>query len=246
MKEAGFLEKRAMKGTTGLVYVSKSRQEEILEYYGQGVRPKCHVVPPGVDINRFRPGDRAWTGEGPLRTVTVCRLSVEKNIQCLIRAVALLKKRGLRTESVIVGEGPLRSQLEQLASDEGVTDRVSFAGGRGDVDLFYRQADVFVLPSINEGFALAYLEAFASGLPAIAIRNCPGRILVAADEIIDHKRTGLLIDDDSPELLAEALLEVYQNPDRRSEWGRNARETCEKKFTWEQAVGRMLAISQNR
>ena len=237
------LERRSIERCSALVHPSRSRQEEVLGYYGEAFRPKCHVVPPGVDLERFRPSGRAWDGKGPMRTLTVCRLSWEKNLPCLIRAAAILKKRDIPVESVIVGDGDQRAELERLAADEGVRDRVTFEGRRQDVERFYREADVFVLPSVYEGFGLVYLEAMASGLPCVAIRNVPGRILVAADEIIENGRTGLLVDDDSPELLADALAEMFRNPERAKEWGLNARRVCEERFTWGESARRALDIT---
>ena len=236
-------ERLAMKRASALVYLSQSRRDETLRYYGEAFRAKCHVVPPGVDVHRFTPSDRTWTGDDPLRTVTVCRLRAEKNIECLIRAVAILKERNVPVRSVVVGEGVLRGRLEKLSQELGVSDRVLLVGRQEAVERFYGEADLFVLPSTYEGFGIVYVEAFACGLPCIAIRNIPGKIEVAADEIIEHDRTGLLIDDNSPGLLADALLTAYRNPARVATWSRNAREKAEKCFSWELVIQRVLALS---
>jgi glycosyltransferase involved in cell wall biosynthesis len=237
-------ERLAMEGAFAIVHQSVSRSEEILAYYGEQFRGKCHIIPPGVNLDRFSPGTLRWRGEGALRTVSVCRLSPEKNIACLVKASALLKTQGVPVESVVVGEGPQRESLRALAADLGVTDRLSFLGRQEDVARFYREAHLFVLPSTYEGFGNVYLEAMASGLPCVAIRRQPGKFLVAADEVIEHEGTGLLIDDNSPELLGEALLRAYRNPEELAAWAVNARRRCETRFTWSATITRLLAISR--
>ena len=236
-------ERQAMRMATVLVYLSRTKMEEALDYHGEGFRPKCHIVPPGVDLERFAPATGDDVGDGPLRIVSVGRLSPEKNQACLIEAVARLKERGVAVACVLVGEGTDRGGLEELVSRRDLAHEVCFAGRREDVESFYRAAQVFVLPSTMEGFGIAYAEALASGLPCVALRNVPGRLRVATHEIIEHEKTGLLVEDDSPELLADALQRLQRSPEQRAEWSRNARRAAESRFNWKRTVERILAIS---
>ena len=241
-----WLEGRAMESVTHLVYQSEARRDETLGIHGTHFLPKCHVVATGVNLERFRPPDTPREWDGCLRTVTVCRLSPEKNLACLISAVGILTDEGLNVHATIVGDGPMRAEWEALTRELGVDDRVTFAGHQKEVERFYREADVFVLPSIYEGLASVFLEALASGRPCIAIRKREPDVLVSVDEIISHGRTGFLVDDNSPRLLADALKFAAENPDVVREWGENARETAETRYTWDLTVRRILELSNAR
>jgi glycosyltransferase involved in cell wall biosynthesis len=137
-----------------------------------GVSPwRTRVIPPGVDLDRFQPGDRATARERlglPLDRrvlVTVRRLVPRMGIDVLLDAL-----RDIDALLVVVGSGPSRSTLEAHAAKLGIRDRVVFAGDVEDDALpdYYRAADVAVLPSIAlEGFGLAALEALACGTPVV-------------------------------------------------------------------------------
>jgi glycosyltransferase involved in cell wall biosynthesis len=241
-------EHQAMHAVTHLVYQSAIRRDETLEIHGRAFLPKCRVVPHGVDLERFHPPpmESRRARDGVLRTITVCRQSPEKNVGCLIRAAALLRDEGVRAHSSIAGDGPMRAEWQSLARELGVDDRVEFLGHRADVDELLREADVFVLPSVYEGVSNAQLEAMASALPCVALRNAPPEVRVSNDEVIEPGRTGWLIDGNSPRLLADALKDAHANPERTREWGRNARRVCETRYTWTAVVGRLLELSAPR
>ncbi len=238
-------ERRAMTHADALVYLSRSRRDETLDYYGDGFRAKSHVVPPGVNLRRFHPENTLWDGRPPMRIVSVCRLSAEKNIARVIQAVEVLKHRGIEVQATVVGEGPRRTVLEALVKQLDLTDWVHFAGRQDRIGDYYREAHLFVLPSTYEGFGSAYLEALASGLPCVAIRSRPGKYLVATDEIITHEETGLLIEEDDTTELADAIEKAYRNPDKVQQWSKNARALCEEKYTWSHAVENILALTPN-
>ena len=236
----GLHERKAMAAATALAFLSRARMEETLDACGRRFAAKGHVTPPGIDLRRFCPGGPRDASR-PLQTLTVCRLSLEKNLPLLIDAAALLAREGLEVRSTIVGDGPLRDQLQRQIDEAGLTGRVVLAGRSDCVEQAYRQADVFVLPSTYEGFGHVYLEAFASGIPAIALA-APG-LRVAAGEIIEPGRTGLLLEENSPAALADALRWATGHRHRLAVWGRNARLVCETRYRWEQAVARLIGIT---
>ncbi len=245
LKTVGWLEARAMRRATCLIYLSKSRCAETLAFYGDQFRPKCHVVPPGVNLQRFTPGDDHWTGDGAFRLLSVCRLSREKNLDVVLRAVALLARRSLPIEYTICGDGPEGEALRRLAGELGIASRVRFVGKQLRVEDYYRQAHLFVLPSIYEGFGAVYVEAMASGLPCLGLKNQPGRYDVAAGEIIEHERTGLLVEEDSPENIAAALFRAYGSPVNVRSWSVAARRVCEERYRWRTAVERLLGLTSS-
>jgi glycogen synthase len=120
----------------------------------------------------------------------------------------------------IVGDGPLRSSLEDEARELGINTMVTFRGwaSRSELPEYFRSHTVFVSPSSEEGMPNTVLEAMASGLPIIAT-NIPG-----INELVVHERTGILIQD--PSDLAGAILHVYHQPAKRLDYAQQARESA--------------------
>ncbi|MFI4856106.1 MAG: glycosyltransferase [Phycisphaerales bacterium JB065] len=156
-----------------------------------------------TDLDRRCP-DPDWA-----RFVTVTRLSeTHKDTTTLIQAFAMLGKRLPNTTLQIIGDGPDRAALEQLAHDCGVASRVQFAGWVDDPVPSLRVADVFVLATKSEGFGRVNVSAAAVGLPVIASDVGGCRASVA------NGLNGLLVKPRSPEALAEAMLASVTDPDR--------------------------------
>lgn len=237
------LEKQAMDRADSIVYLSMSRMNETLEYYGERFREKCHVVPAGVDMNRFSVQRTRERLDGCLRVVSVCRLSIEKNLRCLLSAVSIAKSRGLDIEATIVGEGPMRAELEALRSELGIADRIELAGEQAMVENFLNNADLFVLPSTYEGFGSAYIEAMACGLPCVALHSNPPFIQVASEEVIEDGENGWLLKDDSAEEMADLFCFLSRNPDTLKAAGDRARQVCESRYTWEKNLESLLMLS---
>lgn len=162
--------------TNGLVKCNVCVSEGVRQFAHQvgGLRAdKLCVIPNGVDAERFAsaiPADlrpfgiptNAWT------LVTVGRLTPQKGQDDLIQAVAPLMSDHADLHLLVIGEGPERARLTQLASDLGIRDRVHLPGWQADVPGILKSSQIFVLPSRWEGMPNALLEAMASGLPCIA------------------------------------------------------------------------------
>ena len=146
-----------------------------------------------------------WPGEGA-RILSVGRMSAEKNHALLIEAFALLRQR--RPASLLLlGEGPLRKDLEQLAKDLGVDDALSFAGFVADPQPYYASADLFVLSSDFEGYPLVLVEALQNGL-AIVSTDCTS----GPREILSDGRYGALVPCGDALAMADAMAEQLSNP----------------------------------
>ena len=131
------------------------------------------------------------------------RLAPEKRIDVLLQAFAVLAGRlASRLELAIIGDGWKRQPLTRLASDLGIADRVSFLGWSRTPSTILRACDLFVLPSLVEGFPLALMEAMAIGCPCVA------HPMSSTTRLIESGKTGLLIDMDSAEKLAAGLAEL--------------------------------------
>jgi glycosyltransferase involved in cell wall biosynthesis len=160
----------------------------------------------------------------PLELVTIARLVRPKGIDIVLRALRILDSRGIAYRYTIAGTGPERECLERVANELGISNRVEFAGYISDEEklLLLRRSDVFVMVSRvsansqHEGFGIAYLEAAACGIPAIGSRA--GGI---PEAVIDGE-TGMLVPQESPEKLANALAFLSMNPEVRVRMGRAA------------------------
>jgi glycosyltransferase involved in cell wall biosynthesis len=156
----------------------------------------------------------------------------------LLRAFAAIKDRfpGLSLE--IIGEGPERSRLENLAGERGIGQRVHFRGRQGRVEVAdaMRRATIFALPSRYEGLGCVYLEAMAAGKPVIA---CRGQ---GIEEVIAHGVNGCLIDADDLPGLTDTLSELLQQVQLRQKMGAAARQSILQGFTQAQQAARLSQL----
>ena len=191
----------------------------------------------GVDTERFRSrvaADRpglGLVGKGPV-IGTVCRLvEPTKGLSILLEALAELNRAGMTScQLLIVGEGPDRERLGQLASRLGIASQVVFAGMRRDIPRVLPLLDVFVLPSLYEGFGIAILEAMAAGRPVVA--TTVGGI----PEIVTHGETGLLVPPGDPIILAKAIQQLLEHPDRAEAMGARGQKRVRERFSIESVV----------
>jgi glycosyltransferase involved in cell wall biosynthesis len=160
------------------------------------------VIPNTFDADRFVPVTRSADGSR-VRLVTLGRLSYEKGHDVLLRAFRRALDGGLEGTLTLIGDGPERPALEQLAGELGVDHRVTFTGTLlgSDVPVAFAGADAFVLPSRDEGFGVALVEAMATGLPVVATRSGGPEDIVSGDD-------GLLVSPGDPDELAEAILAI--------------------------------------
>jgi glycosyltransferase involved in cell wall biosynthesis len=174
------------------------------------------------------------TNGDDFRLLTLCRLVKGKGIDLVLRALAILVDRGIPYQYVIGGDGPERESLEALATQLGLRDRVHFEGpveGQEKWRLL-RDADVYVMPSRfvpeipwQESFGIAFAEAAAFGVPAVGSKS--GGI---PDAVIDGK-TGILVAEESPADVADALTFLYRNPEKKRHMGWAARERARRQFS---------------
>jgi len=158
---------------------------------------------------------------GPFTLITVCRVVREKGIDIVLRALSLLKMRGIPCRYVIAGDGIDRDFFQNLAEELKIQDQIHFTGYVSESQKWclLRSADVFVMASrvtaskSHEGFGIAFIEANACGIPAVGTRA--GGI---PDAIMDGE-TGLLVEPESPDKLAEALEFLYRHPEQRRQMG---------------------------
>jgi len=151
----------------------------------------------------------------------------KKGLDVLLRAFALIHDKEPSLKLMLVGDGPLRGQLEDLASTLGIAKKVEFLGrqGRTQVADLLHSCEVFVLPSRSEPFGIAIIEAMACEKPVISTK------VGGIPEIIEHGRNGILIEPDDPKALTEALIMLLKDPELRFRLARNGYATVHKQFS---------------
>jgi glycosyltransferase involved in cell wall biosynthesis len=183
----------------------------------------------GVDVDKFENASSMHFKEAPLERkiiMFVGRLTKSKGLNYLIRAFSKLIEY-VDVELVLVGDGPEKACLLRLIKEEKVEDRVVFLGTRRDVEKILKLADVFVLPSIYEGFPVSLLEAMAARRPIVATR------VGAIPSVIKDGVNGLLIDPgDVQQLFEKLLLLLKLNPELGDIISMNAFLTVKERYSW--------------
>jgi glycosyltransferase involved in cell wall biosynthesis len=164
----------------------------------------------------LRSSARAQFGYGDSDVVALMAANelARKGFDVLLEAQALVANPHLHL--LLVGRAPITPSLSQRIQDLGLADRVRYAGSQSDMGRVHATADLFVLPTQYEAFALSIVEALASGLPVITTRT-PG----AEDRIVDRQNGRILDDPRSPPELAQLLGEAME-PELRARWAENA------------------------
>jgi phosphatidylinositol alpha-1,6-mannosyltransferase len=207
-----------------------------------GAQPRrLELIPPGVDLPRVT---------GPLAAerptvLTVARLSDSyKGHDVMLGALARVRREVPDVEWVVIGDGPLRGELEALARAEGVADAVRFLGAVDDAtrDEWFRRTDVFAMPSrlpgaqlAGEGFGIVYLEAGTYGKPVLA-----GNVAGALDSVRDGE-TGLLVDPTDADAVGAALARLLRDPQLAGRLGRGGAQRAEQ-LSWAQVAARLEAV----
>jgi glycosyltransferase involved in cell wall biosynthesis len=195
-----------------------------------------HVIPNGVDVQRFRPGGSP-ARNGSVRLLYVGRLTYQKGVDVLIQALHKLASK-IQFEVELVGDGNARRPLERMVQKFGLAERLHFTGwlDQTEIPQRYQQADIFVLPSRDEGMANVILEAMASGLPVIAT-SIAGNV-----ELVQHGENGLLVTPDDPEQLADALLALMNEVELRQRMGSSGRALVERGYSWNHMAEQYLEV----
>ncbi len=213
----------AARVTGHIVAVSQSLREHLIRAFHVPGR-KISVIQNGIDTQHFSPAPRTgWlrTELGLDRDVamigTVARLHPVKNHALLVDAFAQVHRSCPDTALVIVGDGPLRAQLEQQIRDRGLERAAFLCGATSNVIDYYREFDVFALSSVLEGTSISALEAMSCGccVVATAVGGNPG--------LLGDGRWGVLVPGSDASALAEALRGVVVNTQLREQLGRDAR-----------------------
>jgi glycosyltransferase involved in cell wall biosynthesis len=243
-----FLEGRLMGRASGVIAVSDAVGRDISRRFPP-MSERVRVIPNGIDPSRFStllPPERCeekkrWglASEGPVLGYVGRLEEKTKKLTHLIESFAHLKKSNPTAILLIVGDGPDRKMMEAFIIRKGLSDAVLFVGAQKNVENFYPLMDVYVQPSISEGFGLSLIEAMASSLPIVATKT--GGI----PEIVVDGETGILVSPGNSLVLARAIEDLLS--DRNLAWrmGNAGRKRVEKLFGFQGVLGKIEALYQS-
>ncbi|ASU83713.1 alpha-(1-2)-phosphatidylinositol mannosyltransferase [Nocardiopsis gilva YIM 90087] len=231
-----------------LTYLGDFTRDEIGRALRSTDRERMARLTPGVDPRAFTAGgdgtpvrEKYGLGDGPV-ILCACRLVPRKGVDTLIRAMSWVRRWLPDARLVVVGQGPDERRLRELAAWTGVSDEVVFAGSHGHDEMpsFYAAANVFAMPCRTrkagleaEGLGIVYLEAAASGLPAL-VGSSGG-----APDTVRHGETGFVVDGREPRSVANKLHRLLSAPDQAQAMGQRGREMVAKEWTWDLTAQRL-------
>ena len=248
-------EARVVQIADRLIAATPAEEQQLLDYYAADP-DKIRVIPPGVDLSRFRPIDKKEAKRkvgipcGDANILFVGRIEPLKGVDTLLRAMSILQERHPaaieNTCLAIVGGDPWRddldtemARLQQLRTDLGIHNLVTFLGAK-DQDVlpyYYAAAEMVVMPSHYESFGMVALEAMAMGTPVIASE------VGGLAHLVQPGVNGFHVPSRDPEALADRILALLTNKPLRQQLGEQARAHT-KQYSWESITARMIEVYQ--
>ena len=213
------------------VSISEYNRRYVGSEYGVQFESKIHIVHCGIKFPvETRP--RRSEQRDSTRVLSVGQLRKRKGYHVLIEAARILEERGVPIEWSIVGDGPLRSMLEEKISRYGLGDRVTLHGAQPHETIpgYLDSSDIFALPCVigddntRDGIPVAMMEAMAWKIPVVSTN------IVGLPELIETGKEGILVNAESPEELADAIDELASSPSLRSSIGEAAEEKVRREF----------------
>lgn len=222
--------------------ISSFNREFLASRYPRSA-PKIQVIHVGIDPDRYAEPSARRAVRSPRVILCVAAFKPYKGLPVLVEACQRLATEAVDFRCEIVGDGPMRNQIEELIRSKKLTDRVTLLGNlpQHEVAERFRAAGVVVQPSIiapdgqMEGIPVSLMEAMAAECPVVA------SALSGIPELIEHGRTGLLVEPGDGVALAAAIRRIITHPAEAEELGRRAREKVLAEFVLASTVAQLLA-----
>ncbi len=226
-----------------IVTISNISKQLIQKHYEIETK-KIHVVPNGVDPEKYKPQplsiilkDKFGIPDKPT-ILFVGNLIPRKGLHFLIEAAKKILKEQPETQFVIVGEGPQKNQIIQEIENANIAGNFRLLGALKEIELqkIYSCADIFVLPSLQEGQGIVILEAQAAATPVVAFD------IGGINETVINNQTGILAKPGNIEELTQALLKLLADKALREKMGQAGRDFVLKNYTWDICTQKMLQV----
>jgi glycosyltransferase involved in cell wall biosynthesis len=234
------LEGHNARRANAVLTTSEYCSQAVQRHYGVA-SSQIKLVPEGIDLPRWRRMLNANAKNSDDATIVcVARQYPRKHVADLLQALPIVRQTIPNAHAIIVGDGPEHQPLRELARRLNLGDAVQFTGSLPndeDVAAYYRRADIFCLPSVQEGFGIVFLEAMAAGLPIVATRSA------AIPEVVLDRQAGLLVEPNNPQQLAQALTELLSDKQLRTQLGSFGQQHVES-YDWPVVAQRFLAQVQ--
>ncbi|WP_075340541.1 glycosyltransferase family 4 protein [Tenacibaculum agarivorans] len=192
---------------THVISISKSVEDHVVNKLKQSSK-RSYLLYNAIPFEEVSFQEEKKENNNLIHILFVGRLVKQKSVETLLKSIANLKKEKIKL--TIVGDGILKDKLEKMTKQLNINDKVIFVGSRKNVKTYFKNADVFVLPSVWEGFGIVILEAFRSKLAVIAT-NIEG-----PSELIEHKKNGILFTPKDDTALTKELKELINNSEIRN------------------------------
>lgn len=225
----------ALRKADGICSTSRAMAKEIEKYTDKPIE----ITPFGVDLNLFQPAPVRKKSE----QVTIGIAKGLKDIYGfpeLFQAFAKIADEFPQTHLLIVGDGPERARYEKMVMELGIQGRVEFVGyvENTRLSVYLNQMDLFVLPSHQESFGVAAIEAQACGIPVIA--NGIGGL----PEVVQDGETGILLPNNHPDTIYEAIKKLILNKELRIKMGMKGVQFVKEHYNWIENANRMIHLYQ--
>jgi glycosyltransferase involved in cell wall biosynthesis len=199
---------------------------------------RCVIIPNGIRVQDFEGYSKAFTMHEQSFIPVIGwtgRMVPVKGLEILLKAVAQMLAVS-RVRVLLIGDGPERTHLENLAYRLGIMDSVRFAGFVPEPQSLLAEMDVFALPSLHEGIPMSLLEAFAAGVPVVAaaVGGIPG--------MVGASGAAHLVQSATPEAWAAALTAAITNPEQSGIMAKRGRRLVEERFSMEAMVNRYSSV----
>ncbi len=232
---SAYIEKRLKRFASGADVIAVMGSSAKTYFESCGITSSVHVLPGGVDSNVFRSRDE----EKNFDIITVGRISSVKRVDRLLRSILISKSRGKTLTVAIVGDGPDRSAMEELARELGIANQIEFVGWADDVSRYLRVSSLFTLTSDSEGLSQALIQAQMCGLPSVV-----SNVGDLADLVHDGVN-GFLVSDLDPKSFSNAFDRLLGNEELYVQLSKSAQRLSQK-YSIENSANDWAAALLNR
>lgn len=235
-----FLRKLILKKADRVTVISNYLKDYVIS---QGVKEnKVVLIPNGVDIEEFNtniipePRENLNVSENHKVIISTSRLVPKNGLSGLIDAIPYIKAEASKpVKLIIIGSGPLKSELEKKIIDKGLSGKVEILDEKKHTELprFLRTADVFVRPSLSEGLGNSFLEAMAVGLPVIGTTKIAGVVKTGIADFIKEGETGLSCNPNDSKDIADKINLILKDGALANRLSKNGRDLIVRKYNWQ-------------